>query len=475
VPDDWTELYRPQSLSDVVGNPKAVKELKDWALRWEEGVPERRAVVLIGPPGVGKTSAALALARDFGWGVVEMNASDHRNGEAIKRIAIRGATADTFTDRGEFLSAREGGKKLIILDEADNIFGREDKGGVPAIAELVRETRQPVVLIVNDFYALSRKSSVIKDRTLQVRFSKVQVPTVKATLRRVASDRGVNVPDRVLELIAKNSNGDLRAALRDLQAIALGNEEVREEQAVILDNRLTTRSMYELMAEVFHGTAPARARSMMMDIGEAPEHVALWIDENLPIAYRDPEDLARGFEVLSRADIFLGRVTSRHYFGFWSYATELMTYGIATAKQRHYHDYVRFQFPLYLMKMSRSRSQRELKAMVAATLGSAYHASKKGAEQEVLPYFRWLYQKNRDFRLAATVELGMSVEEAAFLLEQKVDSSAVRHLMQDIQKKEDGARPDDHALRTVKIEDTTEPPEDKKAEEPKKQSSLFEY
>jgi replication factor C large subunit len=473
--DDWTEFYRPKSLSEVVGNPKAIKDLKDWALRWEQGVPDKRVAVLIGPPGVGKTSAALALAYDFGWGIIEMNASDERNGDAIRRIALRGALSDTFTDQGEFLAAKEGRKKLIILDEADNIFGREDKGGVPAMVELVRQTRQPVILIVNDFYGLSRKSSVIKEKTLQIRFSKVQIPTVRVVLHKVASDRKIMVSERALELIAKNSNGDLRAALRDLQALGLGALEIKEEQAQLMDNRLTTRSMYDLMAEVFHGTAPGRARSMMMDIGEAPEHVELWIDENLPIAYRDPEDLFRGYTVLARADQFLGRVSNRQYYGFWSYATDLMTYGIATAKVHKTHEFARYQFPLYLMKMSRSRSQRELKGMVTATLGAAYHISKRAAEQDILPYFRWLYQKNRDFRLATTVELGVSVEEAAFLLEQKVDSTAVKHLMQDLQKAEDGTKPDEHALRTTKIEETKERAEEKKIEEPAKQSSLFEY
>ena len=106
--DDWTELYRPQGLAEVVGNPKVIKDLQQWAISWEEGHPEYKAVVLMGPPGVGKTSAALALARDFNWGVVEMNASDQRNAEAIKRVAVRGSRSETFTDEGEFLSSKDG-------------------------------------------------------------------------------------------------------------------------------------------------------------------------------------------------------------------------------------------------------------------------------------------------------------------------------------------------------------------------------
>lgn len=86
---DWAEKYRPSRLSEIVGNPEAMNNLKKWAESWKRGVPKRRAVVLLGDAGVGKTSSALALAEEFGWGVVEMNASDLRNADAIRRIATK--------------------------------------------------------------------------------------------------------------------------------------------------------------------------------------------------------------------------------------------------------------------------------------------------------------------------------------------------------------------------------------------------
>src|SRR5437879_9917940 len=129
----WAEKYRPKTLEDVVGNPTAVAELRKWAAAWQRGRPDKKAVVLQGPPGIGKTSAALALANEMGWITVEMNASDSRNADAIRNVATRGAVLQTFTETGEFVRTDHGGHKLIILDEADNVFGREDKGGIAAI------------------------------------------------------------------------------------------------------------------------------------------------------------------------------------------------------------------------------------------------------------------------------------------------------------------------------------------------------
>ncbi|MGI0148071.1 MAG: AAA family ATPase, partial [Thermoplasmata archaeon] len=166
----WAERYRPKDLDDVVGNPTAVAELRKWAASWQRGRPEKRAVILQGSPGIGKTSAALALANEMGWTVVEMNASDARNAEAIRNVATRGAVLQTFSDTGEFLQTTRGGRKLIILDEADNVFGREDKGGIAAIVETIQQSRQPVALIANDYYALTRRSSTLKRLCRTIKF-----------------------------------------------------------------------------------------------------------------------------------------------------------------------------------------------------------------------------------------------------------------------------------------------------------------
>ena len=107
---DWTEKFRPVSLSDVLGNEAAVKALRQWADTFGTG---KRAVILYGSPGTGKTSAALALAHDLGWDYIEMNASDQRNKNVVQQIAGTAAKAGTFEGTA--------GRRLIILDEADNL------------------------------------------------------------------------------------------------------------------------------------------------------------------------------------------------------------------------------------------------------------------------------------------------------------------------------------------------------------------
>jgi replication factor C large subunit len=432
--DDWTEIYRPHGLDEVVGNPKAVEELKAWADSWENGRPVKRAAVLIGTPGTGKTSAALSLAADYGWDVVEMNASDQRNADAIKGIALRGAIGQTFTPDGEYHSTKEGKLKLIILDEADNISGKEDRGGVPAIVEVVRSTKQPVILIVNDWYALTKKSSVLKSQTEQIKFSRIKTVTVRGVLRKIAKDQEIKVSDSALELLAENSGGDLRSAIRDLQAVATGRKEVSDLDTSVVSAREVEKTMYQAMDSVFKSSDPMGARARMSEVDETPDSKLLWIEENLPIAYRDHLDLYRGMREVSKASSYLGRVYRRQHYGFWSYAGDLLSFGVCAAKRKEVRGYVRYQFPSYLMKMSRSKSVRTIQSQVCSKIGEKTHMSSAEVRQEVLPYFRMLFKRDKEFQLKMAIDLELEDEEVAFILEEKIDSNAVKHVVSDVKR-----------------------------------------
>lgn len=426
---NWAEKYRPKTLDDVVGNPSAIAELRRWAQAWSRGNPDKRAVVLQGDPGVGKTSAALALATEMGWTPIEMNASDSRNADAIRRVAGRGAVLQTFSASGEFLRASEGGRKLIVLDEADNVFGREDRGGIAAIVQMIQATAQPVILIVNDYYGLTGRSAAFRRLCKTVKFQPISVATMKNVLQDVSDKEGVEVRGEVLDFIASRSQGDLRSALNDLEALARGSRVLRGDETKALGNRDRESTIFVALQEIFRSGDARRARDAVRELDEAPEDLLLWVDHNLPYEYRAPDDLARGFDRLARADAYLGRTRRRQAYGMWGYASEMLSAGVATARQGRVGG-GQLQFPGYLMKMSRSRARRGARNGVAKKLGRHLHTSANVILHDVLAVFRQLFNADDEFRVQATVDLDLEEAEVAYLLEEKADSHAVKHLLE---------------------------------------------
>ncbi|MBE6527489.1 MAG: AAA family ATPase, partial [Thermoplasmata archaeon] len=249
--DDWTEKYRPRTLSEIVGNPGAAEQIRKWAEQWAKGKPTMRAVTVTGPPGIGKTSAAEALALDMGWDIVEMNASDQRNADAIRNVALTGSKFSTFGADGSFLSTADGRMKLIVLDEADCLYGNADRGAMPVINELVKTSDQPVMLIANDGYALNRKSSTIKDQTLQVAFRRPTAASIAKVVRRVCASEGVEIEDAAVMKIAENASGDIRAALRDLQSLASAKKHVTEKDASVLSGREDRSELFDVVGAIY--------------------------------------------------------------------------------------------------------------------------------------------------------------------------------------------------------------------------------
>lgn len=446
-PVDWTEKYRPRTVADLVGNGPSVRKMVDWAKAWQEGRPGKRALVLAGPPGVGKTSAALALAHDMDWAIIELNASDARNADRIRRVATAGALHQTFGDDGAFHSHTDpdAGRKLIILDEADNLYERlsgenaagggsnlSDKGGKTQIIATIKETKQPIILIVNDLYALTKGSgSGLKSLAETLKWQKVNVRSIPKALARIAREEGVEVDPKVFEVIAQNAGGDLRAAVRDLQSLCAGRKQVTLQHLASAGYRDSSGTPFDVVRHVLKGKDLRDLRREVWAVDATPADLVLWIDENLPKEYVHPEDLVAGYDMLSRADRFLGRTQRKQNYRLWAYASDLATLGVSAVKQHPGpRKFTPFGFPQWLSKMSRSRGARQLKDNLAVTLGQATHQSRRKARMDQVAVFEALFQADEEFAAHQTARIDLSADQVAVLLGDKPTSAPVKRIME---------------------------------------------
>ncbi|MFN3384888.1 MAG: replication factor C large subunit [Archaeoglobaceae archaeon] len=374
----WTEKYRPETLEEVVADKEIIAKIIDWAKKWLKG--SYKPLLLAGPPGIGKTSIALALAKTMKWEFVELNASDQRNLQAIEKIVGSGVFNETISDEGEFLSSKSGRLKLIILDEVDNIHKKEDFGGESALIRIVKKKpRQPIVLIANDPYKLSPELRRLCEFIEFRRLTKTQIVKV---LQKICTKEKIECEKSILESIAENAGGDLRAAINDLQAIAEGKKKITVEDLVV-GKRTQEVDIFRLLQKIFKTNYSAYADAMLLD--ESPEDLIQWIEENVSLEYGG-KDLFKGYLALSRADIFISRVKRRQSYRLWKYATYLMTDGVQQMREEKKSGFTRYKRPDIWQFLFQTRQKREIREKILKKISISSHLSTRKAKTEMLPF-----------------------------------------------------------------------------------------
>ncbi|GAB4840173.1 replication factor C subunit 1 [Ancistrocladus abbreviatus] len=240
----WTEKYRPKVPNDIIGNQSLVKQLHDWLSHWNEkflhnkgkGTKQndsgaKKAVLLSGTPGIGKTTSAKLVSQMLGYQTIEVNASDNR-GKADAKIVkgIGGSTANSVKEliSNESLSVNKDKSKhtktVLIMDEVDGMSAG-DRGGVADLIASIKISKIPIICICNDRYSQKLKSLV--NYCLLLSFRKPTKQQMAKRLLQIANAEGLQVNEIALEELAERSNGDMRMALNQLQYMSLSMSTIK--------------------------------------------------------------------------------------------------------------------------------------------------------------------------------------------------------------------------------------------------------
>ncbi|MEM4222280.1 MAG: replication factor C large subunit [archaeon] len=388
----WTEKYYPKKLDDVVGHYSAIEKLLEW---WKN---PRKPLLISGPVGVGKTCLIYAFANEYDLEVLEMNASDQRNASIIERYVGNAATTRSLF----------GKQKIILLDEIDGLYGNEDRGGIAALEDVIKKAKVPLIMTCNSIWDPKLKSLRKECEILELK--RLHPASIVGLLKKIADKEKIDVEQEVLKKIAENSAGDVRAAVLDFQAIADGKKKVTLEDLKILSPREKTETMFSAMQIILNSFDFEKVTDLKNTLDEDPDFILKWVDENIPLQYKNPEDLFLAYEKLSKSDLFFSRVFNRQDYSLQNYAFDLMTLGVCFSKKERYKGFIKYSFPSTMLLLSQSKETREKRLSILSKISKKAHVSTNMAYQDFY-IFKELLEKCAKF-------FGLTEEELEFIKNQ---------------------------------------------------------
>jgi len=397
----WVEKYRPKRIADVVGNEEAKVAFLDWLKSKRR---TKKAILLYGPPGVGKTTLVNAAASEFGFRVIEMNASDTRSEKAINAVA---KPATSFVALDTFTSDIKG--NILFLDEVDGIAGNEDRGGVGAIIKIIENARAPVIMAAND--PDIEKLRPLKKVCTLARFQQVRIPLIIALLQKISQKEAVKAEFEALEQVAQNSHGDVRSAINDLQMLAEKSKTLTLQDTTGLTYRNRDVGMDETLRGYFSAKSLQEASTLLFRSSVDYDELLMAVGDNLPLRYTNSVELAHAYEFISQADMTRGRIGTENWHllkYFYNALSQAAAVNPDSAKP--------FKFispPIRVITLFWTKSKRTTLEGICGKIGQRCHVSRKTAKEEFVPFIKVLITKQKAAEIISWLEL--APEEIDFL------------------------------------------------------------
>lgn len=389
----WVEKYRPKTTSEMVGNEEARLVVGLWLKEWRPG---KKAMLLVGPPGTGKTTMVTLMAKESGMNMVDLNASDTRTKEKLeKKIGEAIKTVNLFGERS-----------LIFMDEVDGLLGRADYGGVEFIKDAVKATENPIIMAAND--PDSDEIKKLGSSCVTVRFKPPPPREVEMYLRRIAQGEGVETTGDVLHGYVVRAGGDLRHAINLMQTGGISDSDASKDVSATVSQGLNA---------FFEAPDPASAMAALRTVSLPPVDKVREICTCVLKSKLSPEKLAAGLEVLSRADMIMGKIGGTKEWRLLRYLDTTLSQELFPIVKGENVRYVSedLPFPVLLRIWNDSKKIRELSVRYASRAST----SGASARTQDLPYLFALCASG-DFRrqLERTLDLDETYDK---FLEKEAD------------------------------------------------------
>jgi replication factor C large subunit len=379
----YAEKFRAKKYSHLKGQDKAVQEVRLFL----DEFPRRKSIILHGPAGTGKTCLAHAIAHENNFDVLELNASDLRNRAKLESVLKPATEQHSLFKKG----------KILLMDEVDGVTGT-DIGGIPELVRIIDTTKYPIVMTCNDIW--QSKLSPIRVISKIVEMKQLTTEMIAIILKDAAKTEGLSPGETILQKIAIKSQGDVRAALNDLQAYGSGENILIDHH----ERRDKEDTIFNILRRLF------KERSDFLELFDTTrmslDEIFLWIEENIPREYRN-EALAKAYYALGQADVFRGRIYRNQSWRFLIYQNAFQSAGISYAKSSSFSGFTKYEPPKRILKIWLHNQKTVKKKSIARKYARSVHCSVRRAM--------------RDFTMLQVILRRPSIQRQLNLTDEEID------------------------------------------------------
>jgi len=222
----WTEKYKPQSINDIIGNKIQVKQINTFLKNWKKSFP-KKALLLSGVAGIGKTSSTHLLGLKHNYNIYELNTSDIRTKKKLDESVSK-------------LSGQSGLFKTKILIIFDEIDGMNGFGGLQKIISIIENTTFPIICTCNN----TEKLKTLEKVCAHLKFKKPTLEQIKPYIENIAKKENIKISDKTLKKLIEYKNFDIRNIITTLEFLCKDSNKIKYDShsKSIIKNEIETKT-----------------------------------------------------------------------------------------------------------------------------------------------------------------------------------------------------------------------------------------
>ena len=383
----WSEKYRPQIISDMVGNEESRAAIMEWFAKWKKGT---KPLLLVGPPGIGKTTMAYLLAKQFGYDMIGLNASDVRSKSRINEILT------PVLGNASVL-----GTPMIFVDEVDGIHGRGDYGGAAALIDILKEPTVPIVLAANDDTQDKMKS--IRKVVKTIYFKRLPPRLLRVYLENILKKESAKLSPGSLIKVIDKSHGDIRSMINLTQSLVTGFNPQTETS-------FESINVEDGVNAFFKANSIEEARGVLYSMQIDPRKKIDAFYSSIITSNLDNTALAKYLEIISNADMLYGKIMKTQNWRLLRYLNDVLIELYQNDDRIRYSQY-NISWPL----LNRIRWDRNKIKSLSSVMAKKLHLSSSAFVTLCLPYVLFCI-KNKTLELEIEETFGDIIEKEIELI-----------------------------------------------------------